>query len=368
MALDVRRIAQAAMVYECPTAATMFSHDIDASRLISGTEFERDNKQSGFAFARGNRFEARLHENDSEKLVDILCHNGIGLAQDCRVINLRSRHKNNSAGIIGRKNDTDKLLQLAGGNKLSNLILVVGPVFQIEVGNKLVSLEADFLVIKSSSEILVGEIKSFPVIDSHVRDARSLGEAQDQMGIYVVAVKQTVRRLGIASVRVISNEGVLITPHNTTQKPHLSRIKLGIRVQQMEERLQRLGNLIIERPFLPESIHLEQISDLSRSSDERVADLAVFTTQVGTHYLPHCHRACALAPYCRHIAHQQHSPTLGGITVQRQLPNVNSMERAIALAQGATPDPLEEAVAQQLQFEARLYAMLTQQNRQENVA
>ena len=76
--------------------------------------------------------------------------------------------------------------------------------------------------------------------------------------------------------------------------------------------------------------------------------------RVGTTFHPGCLSTCGAARYCRAARVTSGHPAIAGDQAARLMPGVESLPRAVDLAQGATPTAQEAAAAGQLRRANRL--------------
>jgi hypothetical protein len=81
--------------------------------------------------------------------------------------------------------------------------------------------------------------------------------------------------------------------------------------------------------------------------------------QVGTSYKPGCLTTCGNSLFCRERAFRTGSPCVVGSATVRLLPQVDSLQRAAELSQGAKPTKAEGPAASLLAGAGQLYDALT---------
>uniref|UniRef100_B8HYX8 Uncharacterized protein n=1 Tax=Cyanothece sp. (strain PCC 7425 / ATCC 29141) TaxID=395961 RepID=B8HYX8_CYAP4 len=356
--LNVRSLAQFSEISNCNVAGLGMAAGVNFSTLLKGTPFTRTYTQSPFAFMRGNQFEKRLTDNNCQSLLS-LCQQHLNfLPQDNQVIDLRAQFPSSYQSLWPRAQRTRQLVQqiLQGQSQAPNLI--IGAVFAYSLGGQNVYFEADLLGANHQQILRPIEVKSFPILDERAIDPRSLGAAFDQAAVYILMVRELVSSLG-GNLSLVPGEAVLINPFNATSQPHLSCQSITQRINQAQQRLNQVQNLSPILSNLPANLSFATIADRQRPIQDRLQTLDTLTQQVGTCYTPSCQRACGLANYCRHHAHNQGLTTVSGQVVQHQLPGVTTLNRAAALAGGALPNTQEQAIASQLQRAEQLYNQLS---------
>lgn len=341
---NVRRLAQFAALHQCPTAAVAFAAGVDTNRIFAGTQLEMPFGQSSFAIARGIAFEKHLRRDNSRELRRVLTE---GLAvdfADARIANLRQGYPPNSAGMALRAAATrDMLVEIASG--VSAPLILDGAVLAGDVGGVPSFFEADEIAIGVDGEILVGEEKSWPIVDGRATDENALGAALDQQATYVLLGRTTLDGAG-ADPGALSANAALINPRNTGLTPVLHRHNVEGRVRRIERLLDGVPRVADIAASVPSRVTFERVGDTTRTEVERLDAFLAVTNTLGTTYEPGtCLSSCGFAAACRRQAFSSGSPTLAGACTVRALPGIADLGRAAELSRGATPTNREAEAA-----------------------
>jgi hypothetical protein len=180
---NVRRLAAFASVHSCRTAAVAFAARIDTNRVLADTSVEVPFGQSPFAIGRGVAFENLLRRHGHAELRRVLTE---GLHTDftlAAIENLREGYPPNLTGLALRANVTrTRMAEIC--SRPPEPVVLDGAVLRADVGGLLAYFEADEMAIGLAGEIIVGENKSWPVVDGKPTDEDALGAALDQAATY----------------------------------------------------------------------------------------------------------------------------------------------------------------------------------------
>ena len=351
---NVRRLAAFANVHSCPTAAVAFAARIDTSRALAGTSMEMPFGQSPFAIGRGVAFEALLRRHGHAELRRVLTE---GLATDfsfAAIENLREGYQPNRAGLRMRATVTQtRMAEIADGPP--EPVVLDGAVLHADIGGLPAFFEADEMAIGVGGQIIVGENKSWPVVDGKPTDEDALGAALDQAATYVLLGRQTLQQAGVDPA-CISDSVVLVTPRNTGLAPSLHRQDVASRIRRIERLLSAVPDVQETAAATPASVTFDAVADQTLPEAVRLDAFGEVTDVLGRVYEPaSCLTSCGFAWACRQRLFADSDPGLVGGLVARALPGIASLSRVAELGQGAPASPAEEPAAVPLARAGRLY-------------
>lgn len=351
---NVRRLAAFASVHTCPTAAVAFAARIDTGRVLAGTSLEMPYGQSPFAIGRGVAFEALLRKHGHAELRRVLS-DGLGVDFSLAAIeNLREGYQPNRDGLVLRASVTrGRMAEIISA--ADDPVVLDGAVLRADIGGIPAFFEADEMAIGVNGEIIVGENKSWPVVDGRPADEDALGAALDQAATYILLGRRTLDRAGIDPERV-SSKAVLVTPRNTGLAPVLHRQDVGSRIRRVERLLSAVPDVNDIAGSVPSSVTFDRIADASLPEEARLDAFAEVTDELGRVYEPAaCLTSCGFAWACRKCVFAAGSPAVAGGRIAHALPGVVSLGRAAELGRGAPPSGVELPAAAPIARAARLF-------------
>lgn len=372
---SVRTLAAFGQNPGCGLATLAFTAEVDLDSYLQGTPLSAPFGQSPFAITRGLTFEANVKANDYA-LLRTLLEERLAFPTVATMKNLRELHEKSSAGMATRAEETRQIVEAHVRGLASAPNLIDGGVLTAEILGQRWYFEADALAARTGDQLRVGEMKSFPVVDGRTEPDK-LGSALDQAATYILLLEAIVEACGGDPSSLVSREAMIITPKNLALNPVLS-------LQSVRSRVERSRRLLASAPraldvldtpsashsFDPRTpVEREQAATVAAKASSkgatakaesaawqavpvkrRVAQLDILREEVGNAYAPGCLSSCGLARYCRAHAQATSSPCLLGSAVERTLPGVGSLDRAVALADGAKAKPAEKAAARVLAF------------------
>jgi len=374
---SVRTLAAFGQNPGCGLATLAFTAEVDLDSYLQGTPMSAPFGQSPFAITRGLTFEANVKANDYAPLRALL-EEHLDFPKAAKTKNLRELHEKNSAGMATRADETRSIVEAHVKKKASAPNLIDGGVLSAEILGQRWYFEADAIAARTSEQLRVGEMKSFPVVDGRTEPDK-LGSALDQAATYILLLEEMVAACGGDPTTLVSREAMIITPRNMALSPMLSLQSVRSRIERSRRLLASapraldvLDTLSATRTFDPRTkAEREQAATSGSPSAQakadaaawqavpakrRLAQLDILREDVGNAYAPGCLSSCGLARYCRAHAQATSSPCVMGSAVERTLPGVSSLKRAVSLADGAKAKAGEQAVAQMLTFANDLIA------------
>jgi hypothetical protein len=354
MRANVRRLAAFASVHSCPTAAVAFAARIDTNKVLAGTRMQMPFGQSPFAIGRGVAFEALLRRHGHAELRRVLT-DGLGTDFSYAAIeNLREGYPPNRTGLRMRATITQtRMAEIAG--QPQEPVILDGAVLQADVGGIPAFFEADEMAIGVGGQIIVGENKSWPVVDGKPTDEDALGAALDQAATYVLLGRRTLEQQGVDPAKM-ADSVVLVTPRNTGLGPSLHRQDVASRVRRIQRLLDAVPDVQETAASTPMSVTFDEVADTEADESARLASFRYVTDVLGRVYEPaSCLTSCGFAWACRERLFEEGDPSVVGGPVARALPGIASLRRVAELGQGAPPSAAEAPAAAPLARAGRLY-------------
>jgi len=351
---NVRRLAAFASVHTCPTAAVAFAARIDTNRVLVGTAAEMPYGQSPFAIGRGVAFENLLRRYGHAELRRVLT-DGLGVDFSLAAIeNLREGYQPNRTGLTLRASVTrNRMAEIVAAPP--EPIVLDGAVLRADIGGLAAFFEADEMAIGVGGQIIVGENKSWPVVDGRPADEDALGAALDQAATYVLLGRRTLDQAGVDPGR-ISDNIVLVTPRNTGLTPVIHRQDVGSRVRRVERLLGAVPDMNDIAASIPPSVTFDRIADVTLPEEARLDAFGEVTETLGRVYEPaSCLTSCGFAWACRRCIFAAGDPSIAGGLVARTLPGIVGLGRVAELGRGAPPSPAEAPAAVPVARAGRLY-------------
>lgn len=352
---SVSRLAAFANVHQCPTATVAFAAGVDTNRLFAGSDYQMPFGQSPFAIGRGLGFEGLLRAQGHAELRRVL---GEGLGVDfsaAGIHNLRDGYTPDLKGLK-RKAKTTKahLLSIAGSTGV-DAVVIDGAVLRTDVGGIESYLEADEVAIGVDGQIVVGENKSWPIVDHRPTDPDALGSALDQAATYILLTRRTLEAAGL-DPSVVSGEAILITPTNTGLTPTLHRQDVEVRVRRANRLLGSVPHVDDIAADVGTSVTFAKVGDARLDGARRLDAFERATSKIGRVYEPgSCLQSCGFAWACRACAYGQADPALAGATIVRAAAGVATLGRIAELADGDTPVGDEALAAGALERAGRMF-------------
>ncbi|AWM40244.1 hypothetical protein GobsT_13020 [Gemmata obscuriglobus] len=297
---------------------------------------------------------ARTHWNRSGAAALELLRGPLGLAPGTgAVVNLRDGFPSGPGRSAARAAATLAELRRVVGRAPGAPHLIDGAVLAGTVGGCTAHFEADMLTAREPDVLIrVAEVKSFPKVDDRV-DPEQLGAALDQIAVYVLLARDAVGAVG-ADPELVSDRGLLITPHNVGLTPTLSEACVGPRVVRIRRVLAALPDADEVVAATPAGVSFGPIADTGAEEASRLDALHQIADTVGTAYAPNCLTTCGSARFCRARAVAAGAPCVTGPAAVRLLPEVLDLGRAESLTRGAPPTPQEAPAAALLASAGRL--------------
>ncbi len=308
----------------CVRRNVLDSANVDTSRLAAALGGEPQFGQSPFALGRGNRFEARVKEDDYAELVEVLRGVGFDLPPTLVSINITAPPSRDAMEV--RAEQTREVLRsIADGLPDAPNVIDHG-VTQLEVGSSTVYLEQDALAFRQGDRLRICEMKSFPIVDGSA-DAEKVGAAARQSAVYVASIQDTLDAMGLDPA-LVSTDVVLICPRNYSVRPTAEVVDVSRELRSLRRQLRRRDGIESQVADLD----LSAVCEASKASEELHASLLV--AALPKRYVPDCISRCDLARVCRAEAEAVGDPQLLGADAANLLAGLGSIAEAVELANG----------------------------------
>lgn len=328
-----RRFEQWAHNPRCEANTLSVALNVRMSEVARSAGVEHDFGQSPFALARGVTFERSLLQDDAARLREALVRRDVLDEWASGFLDLRTRQSGGPmADLESAAAATTTLLEeLADGAGEPTIIAaatLVPPSTSVGTASYLI---IDALVARPSedgrtTELVVGEVKTYPDRGGYT-DRQSLAGARAQAGLYVHVLGLTVAAMGLADRLSVALEGFLVLSRPGSSFPS---VRAGEDLRHQAERARR-GLELLEAAAA---------GALALVSDDDDAVDAIRAAR--TAYAEECLAFCEMAANCHALARQADDPIVLGDDVRRFLAGV-TLERALALLDGATPETDTEA-------------------------
>ncbi len=215
---NARTIAALASNPGCARRAIMDAAAVDKQRIAAYAGFPAPFGQSGFAFARGNAFEAQVKASGGAELLALLREHLNLPIPEAHYDDLSEVGGNASLDL--RHAETRNKLGRAAGDGTDRGTMFDHPLLRLEVGGRHAYLEPDLIAFQLNGKFHVIEIKSFAVIDGHA-DSDKVAAAAIQSAVYVMALRQALAELGVGP-EAVADETILVCPRDFSNRPVLA--------------------------------------------------------------------------------------------------------------------------------------------------
>lgn len=281
--------------------------------------------QSPFALQRGVLFERALFDDGAESLRRALVERKVLPANTAGLLDLRlTRNGGPLAALDDAAQMFERFLREAakssGDARMQLPGIVAGPVVRVPdeiMGGGLLAL--DVLAVYPQPRpapvtLRVGEVKVYPDRGGFT-DGTELATARAQAGLYVFALGEALRSLGLDRDMLVADDGFLVLTRPASNMPS---VRSGEDLRHQAARAREMFALVRPKEA-PEG-----------SAPDSLAAIA----QAPKHYGDACLSFCELADRCRDEALSNGLPAALGDDLARFLGSL-SLHRALALLDGA---------------------------------
>src|SRR6266851_9612397 len=310
--------------------------------------------QSPFAIGRGVAFEALLRRHGHAELRRVLT-DGLGVDFSLAAIeNLREGYQPNRTGLTLRASVTRRRMAEIVAAPPEPIVLD-GAVLRADISGLPAFFEADEMAIGVGGEIIVGENKSWPVVDGRPTDEDALGAALDQAATYILLGRRNLEASGVDPA-CMSDSVVLVTPRNTGLVPSLHRQDVSSRVRRVERLLSAVPDVQDIAASMPASVPFDTAADKTLGESQRLDAFDEVAGDLGRVYEPAaCLSSCGFAWACRRSLFGAADPAVVGGVAARALPGIATLSRVAELGRGAPASSAESAAAAPIARAGRLY-------------
>ena len=374
---DARTIAALTVNPGCARRAVLDAAGVDKRKLAERIGFPARYGQSPFAITRGLAFEKQVKADRCAALLELLRAEPLGFAvPEHEYVDLGVEPEAGPAGpaTVDRATRYQRTRDLFARVAAGEPLLADHPLLRLDVGGRTAYVEPDVVALSarpagasdnSPARLYVAEVKSFAVIDGQA-DPEKVGAAATQAAVYVLALRRLFAELG-ADPRLVADDVILVCPKDFANQPsaHVLDVRRQLAaVERQLARLPRIGALIAD---------LDPAADFDLAVDPPAAkgepgrehrsagELAKSLTMIEARYAPECVTNCEMAFHCRAESRAAGAADALGRSVRDALGGVESIERALALADGSAwaaasgPGPDQREAARLLRAAARAY-------------
>lgn len=311
---------------------------VDKQRIAAHAGFPAPFGQSGFAFARGNAFEAQVKANGGAELLTLL--------REHLDLPIPEAHYDDLSDVGGNVNldlrhaETRNKLRQAATDAAGTGTMFDHPLLRLEVGGRQAYLEPDLIAFQLDGQFHVIEIKSFAMIDGHA-DGDKVAAAAIQSAVYVMALRQALVGMG-AAPETVADETILVCPQDFSNRPVLARLDVRKQLTVLRRQLSRIARIDDLLDLLPPDLTLDLDPDERGRARREPAELAAAIGQVDARYTPECLNACEMCFFCRNEA--RGCTAVLGRDAREDLGSVEHIATVLRLARGDNaPEEYAEA-------------------------
>jgi hypothetical protein len=353
---DARTIAALTVNPGCSRRAVLDAAGVDKRKLSERIGFPARYGQSPFAITRGLAFEKQVKLEGCAALIELLraeplCfsvpeHEYVDLGADPADT---ATHGHAASPSIDRVTRYERTRQLFARVIAGEPLLADHPLLRLDVGGRTAYVEPDVVALSARpagasadapAKLYVAEVKSFSVIDGQA-DPAKVGAAATQAAVYVLALRRLFTELG-ADPGLVADDVILVCPKDFANQPsaHLLDVRRQLAaVERQLARLPRIGALIAD---LDATVDFDLAVDPPETKGEpgrehrTAAELTKSLTMIEARYAPECVTRCEMAFHCRAEARAVGAADVLGRSVRDALGGVESIEDALAIADGAS--------------------------------
>lgn len=351
---DARTLAGLSANPGCARRALLDACGADKGKIARRAGHPWQFGMSPFALARGRDFERRLKDNGAALLLALLRQELELPLEEVAYVPLETVG-DNTGRELRHRNTCRRLLAAPAGREPGTLF--DHPLLRLQIGGVPVYLEPDLVALKAAGRFHVVEIKSFPVIDGRA-DPEHAAAAVKQAAVYVVALQEMFAEHGV-DPDVVATSVVLVTPKNFGNTPTATQVDARKQIATIRRQLRRMRRVEELLEPLPPGLTFDLAPDECGRPTRPPEELTAHLRQVPSRYRPGCIARCELAGLCRSEARERGSLDVFGPDVADVLGGIDTVEAALALAEGTRAPTEEQAdIARALRHAERLRAEL----------
>lgn len=365
--LNARRIAGALDAPGCHRRAVLDASAVNLEKLgvlVTGADADR---QSPFAIARGNQFEAKVTDHGMATILALVReHLGLEIPE--------AREKDLSAASVRvefpdtpqiRLNERRALLTQQYVEQMLThpdcaINLLRHAMTRLCFGGEMAYLEQDVLAFTIKGRIHVVEIKSYPMIDGRADPTKASATVR-QAAVYVLSLQELAASIG-ASPGVIDTNVMIVLPENLTFRATAAVVNTETQVRRLRRQLAEVPHATRVLASLPSGTALPPLPNLKDEIETAAARVSASETlaQLPPRFSDGC-VSCPLFRFCREEADCQQLVARLGIAAAGDCGNITTISAALDLAAGhrSPSNPGEAAAADLLARGAAATALAT---------
>jgi hypothetical protein len=369
---DARTIAALTVNPGCSRRAVLDAAGVDKRKLAERIGFPARYGQSPFAITRGLAFEKQVKTDRCAAILELLRAEPLGFTvpeHEYVDLGIDPDAGPGAPATVDRATRYQRTRDLFARVVAGEPLLADHPLLRLDVGGRTAYVEPDVVALSarpagassgSPAQLYVTEVKSFSVIDGQA-DPSKVGAAATQAAVYVLALRGLFNELG-ADPRLVADDVILVCPRDFANQPsaHVLDVRRQIAaVERQLARLPRIGALIAD---LDPTADFDLAVDPPEAKGEpgrehrSAAELTKSLTMIDARYAPECVTNCEMAFHCRAEARAAGAADALGRSVRDALGGIESIEDALAIADGGSGGGADQPeAARLLRAAARAY-------------
>jgi hypothetical protein len=349
---DARTIAALTVNPGCSRRAVLDAAGVDKRKLAERIGFPARYGQSPFAITRGLAFEKQVKAENCAALLELLRGEPLHFdVPEHEYVDLGVEPDAGSGApvTLDRAARYERTRQLFARVAAGEPLLADHPLLRLDVGGRTAYVEPDVVALSARpagaatnvpARLYVAEVKSFAVIDGQA-DPAKVGAAATQAAVYVLALRRLFTELGV-DPRIVADDVILICPKDFANQPsaHILDVRRQIAaVERQLTRLPRIGALIAD---LDPTVDFDLAVDPPEAQGEpgrehrSAVELSKSLAMIEARYAPECVTNCEMAFHCRAESRAAGAADALGRSVRDSLGGIESIEDALAVADGAS--------------------------------
>ena len=369
---DARTIAALTVNPGCSRRAVLDAAGVDKRKLAERIGFPARYGQSPFAITRGLAFEKQVKTDRCAAILELLRAEPLGFSvpeHEYVDLGVEPDAGPGASVTVDRATRYQRTRDLFARVVAGEALLADHPLLRLDVGGRTAYVEPDVVALSARpagvsdnapARLYVAEVKSFSVIDGQA-DPSKVGAAATQAAVYVLALRRLFDELG-ADPRLVADDVILICPRDFANQPsaHVLDVRRQIAaVERQLARLPRIGALIAD---LDPTADFDLAVDPPEAQGEpgrehrSAAELTKSLAMIEARYAPECVTNCEMAFHCRAESRAAGAADALGRSVRDALGGIESIEDALAIADGVSGAGADQhEAARLLRAAARAY-------------
>ncbi len=336
--LNARRIAAALEAPGCHRRTVLEAGIVNMEKLgalVTGAEPDR---QSPFAIARGNQFEAQITDHGMATVLALARkHLGLDIPE--------AREKDLSAASVRlefpgvkqinevRARLTRQYVEQMLTKPTCAINLLRHAMTKLDFGGEIAYLEQDVLAFTVKGRIYVVEIKSYPMIDGRADPTKASASVR-QTAVYVLSLQELAVSIG-ASPRLVDTNVMIVLPENLSFRATATVVDTEMQVRRLRRQLAEVPHAATILAGLPSETALPPLPDMqnkeesAQARDTACEALAQITPRFSEGCVP-----CPLFRFCRQEAENQQTVSRLGTAVAGACGSITTIRAALDFATG----------------------------------